>query len=90
MDPGSILYVNLRPVPRFSGGSKYSVTPEVLFSNYNLAQIAHTRFLVYVMETFKTKKKKMEMLSIPLFALLYHQTLLYSPNKYNVTLRCEQ
>ena len=28
MDPGSILHVNLWPVPGFSGGSKYSVTPD--------------------------------------------------------------
>ena len=27
-DPGSILHVNLWLVPGFSGGSKYSVTPE--------------------------------------------------------------
>ena len=30
MDPGSILHVNLRPVPGFSGGSEYSVTPGYL------------------------------------------------------------
>ena len=53
-------------------------------ANYNLAQIAQIRFLVYVVETFKTKKKNMEMLSIPLFALLY------SLNSYNVTLRCNK